>query len=331
MEKEIYPSTSRRLRSNAHIRSLVSPILLSHQSFILPIFVEENLNNPRPIKSMESVMVHNVDSILSFIEEGIKSGVSKFLLFPIPSEKKEVPDDFTFAIKVVSKIKSTFGNNIWLATDVCLCSYTTHGHCGIMDQSHTQVLNEPSVKLLASYSNMLAAAGADCLAPSDMMDGRVKAIRNSLAISGLDNKIIMSYSAKFSSQWYGPFRDACHSSPQGTILSDRKSYQLSPFNLEEAVQCAERDAVEGADILMVKPAGHYTDVISVVKQKTGKPVAAYHVSGEYSSIEIMAERGIIDRDKAHLEVWAALQRSGSDIIISYAAIHAKTWIEQYEY
>jgi len=332
MEKKLYPGTLRRLRSNAVIRSLINPLKLSHQSFILPIFVEENLQSPRPIQNMESVFVQTIETIIQRIENAILSGVNKFLLFPIPAVKKVIPDDFSFAFDTVVKIKAHFGDTIWLATDICLCSYTSHGHCGIMNHQKTEVLNQESVEILSTYAVLLAKAGADCLAPSDMMDSRIKAIRDKLINSNLGYKTIMSYSAKFSSQFYGPFRDACHSSPnEGSTLHDRKSYQLSPFNPEQALLAALRDESEGADIIMVKPAGLYADIIASLKERILTPIAAYHVSGEYAAIEILSERGIVDRSKAHMEVWASLQRSGASIIISYEAEKAKEWIENYEY
>jgi porphobilinogen synthase len=331
MEGKIFSGTQRRLRLNPLIRSLVNPLGLSHQQFILPIFVEENLVIPRPIQHMESVSVQTMDTIIPRIEEATKAGIFKFLLFPVPATKKENPDDFNFAVKTIKKIKSHFGEKIWLAVDICLCSYTTHGHCGILNSEKTEVLNHESVSILAEYSILVAKAGADCLAPSDMMDGRIKAIRDKLDESQLYTKSIMAYSAKFTSQYYGPFRDACHSSPTGSKLKDRKSYQLSPFNPIQALAAAVRDEAEGADIIMVKPAGLYTDIIYRLKNEIQKPIAAYHVSGEYAAIEIMAERGILDRANAHLESWAAMQRSGATIIITYAAEKAKEWISDYEY
>jgi porphobilinogen synthase len=220
---------------------------------------------------------------------------------------------------------------LWLATDVCLCSYTSHGHCGILNEDHTKLLNNKTVDVLSKYSAQLANAGADCIAPSDMIDGRIASIRGTLDALNYDHVSIMSYSAKFSSQWYGPFRDACHSAPDTNGLKNRKSYQISPLNINDAIASSLRDEKEGADILMVKPAALYTDVIAALKQQTLKPVAAYHVSGEYAAVEALAEKGLLNREAAHLEVWTALQRSGADVIISYAAKHAKEWINKMEY
>jgi len=192
-------------------------------------------------------------------------------------------------------------------------------------------VNHKTVDVLSKYAMQLAVAGVDCIAPSDMTDGRIAAIRTSLDAVEYDTVSIMSYSAKFSSQFYGPFRDACHSAPNTNGLKNRKTYQLSPLNMNDAIASSLRDEKEGADILMVKPAALYTDVIAKLKQQTLKPIAAYHVSGEYAAIEALAEKGLVNREAAHLEVWTALTRAGADIIISYAAKNAKEWIDKMEY
>ncbi|MDQ3017677.1 MAG: porphobilinogen synthase, partial [Bacteroidota bacterium] len=285
MEKIFYPATQRRLRTDTHIRELTSGVHLTHKSFIQPLFIEEHLQNPREVKGLHGVPVDTVNSIFNRIEHDLECGITKFLLFPIPAIKKEKDFDFTFAESLVRNIKEKFQDDIWLATDICLCSYTTHGHCGILNEDQTAVLNSQSVDILARYSTLLATAGADCIAPSDMMDGRIGAIRTQLDAFQHDQVSIMSYSAKFSSQWYGPFRDACHSTPNTPALQNRKSYQISPFHPNDALACALRDERQGADILMIKPAGLYTDIIAKLKQQTLKPIAAYHVSGEYAAIE----------------------------------------------
>ncbi len=331
METNFHPLNQRRLRTDTHIRELTASVRLSHKSFIQPLFVDETIDTPRAVNGLNGVKVDTAESILETIGSDLNNGTSKFLLFPVPAQKKENSFDFSFAANTIKKIKQTFGNDVWIAADVCLCSYTNHGHCGILNHDHSQLLNSKTVDVLAQYSTILANAGADCIAPSDMMDGRIAAIRNSLDALGFETVSIMSYAAKFSSQFYGPFRDACHSSPNTHGLKNRKSYQLSPFNINDALACALRDEKEGADILMVKPAALYTDVIAKVKQQTLKPVAAYHVSGEYAAIEALAEKDLVNREAAHLEVWAALQRSGADIIISYASRYAKEWIENIIY
>lgn len=331
METNFYPLNQRRLRTDTHIRELTASVKLSYKSFIQPLFVDEALTEPRDVEGMNNVQVDTIDSVLFTIEQDLKNGISKFLLFPVPAHKKDNNFDFSFASDLIKKIKSSFGEAVWIAADVCLCSYTSHGHCGILNNDHSQLLNSKTVDVLAQYASFLANAGADCIAPSDMMDGRIAAIRNNLDALGFETVGIMSYAAKFSSQFYGPFRDACHSAPNTKGLQNRKSYQLSPFNINDALASAIRDEKEGADILMVKPAALYTDVIAKVKQQTLKPVAAYHVSGEYAAIEALAEKGLVNREAAHLEVWVALQRSGADIIISYASRNAKDWIEHIVY
>jgi porphobilinogen synthase len=331
MEKLFHPLTQRRLRADAHIRELAASVKLSYKSFIQPLFVDEAIKTPRAVNGLTAVGVETASSVLYSIEESIRNGASKFLLFPVPAQKKEAAFDFSFASSVIKSIKENFGDDLWLASDLCLCSYTSHGHCGILNADHSKLLNNKTVDVLAKYAAQLAEAGADCIAPSDMTDGRIAAIRTTLDALGFDAISIMSYSAKFSSQFYGPFRDACHSTPNTKGLKNRKTYQLSPFNINDALASSQRDEKEGADILMVKPAALYTDVIAKLKQLTLKPVAAYHVSGEYAAIEALAEKNLVNREAAHLEVWAALQRSGADIIISYAAKNAKEWIERMEY
>jgi porphobilinogen synthase len=207
-----------------------------------------------------------------------------------------------------------------------------------LSDDHSKLVNHKTVDVLSRYALQLANAGANCIAPSDMTDGRIAGIRTSLDAMSFDNVSIMSYAAKFSSQFYGPFRDACHSSPNTKCLpagrqglKNRKTYQLSPLNINDAIASALRDEKEGADILMVKPAALYTDVIAKLKQQTLKPLAAYHVSGEYAAIEALAEKDLVNREAAHLEVWTALTRAGADIIISYAAKNAKEWIAKMEY
>jgi porphobilinogen synthase len=331
MEKIFYPITQRRLRADTHIRELTASVKLSHKSFIQPLFVDEAISEPRPVNGLNGIEVDTASTILNTIEQSIRSGATKFLLFPVPRSKKENNFDFSFATSVIRSIKENFGNDVWIATDLCLCSYTSHGHCGILNDDHSKLVNHKTVDVLSKYATQLAIAGADCIAPSDMTDGRIAAIRTSLDALGYDTVSIMSYSAKFSSQFYGPFRDACHSAPNTNGLKNRKTYQLSPLNINDAIASSLRDEKEGADILMIKPAALYTDIIAKLKQQTLKPIAAYHVSGEYAAIEALAEKALVNREAAHLEVWTALTRAGADIIISYAAKNAKEWISNMEY
>lgn len=331
MEKNFFPLTQRRLRAGSHIRELTASVRLSHKGFIQPLFADEAIREPRAVNGLNEIRVDTAETVLHTIEKALQGGADKFLLFPVPAHKREKDFDFSYAAAVIKKIRQHFGEDIWLASDVCLCSYTTHGHCGILNHDHSRLENSKTVDVLAHYSALLANAGVDCIAPSDMTDGRIGAIRNRLDSLQMEAVSIMSYAAKFSSQWYGPFRDACHSAPNTRGLQNRKTYQVSPFHANDALASALRDEKEGADILMVKPAGLYTDMIFRLKQQTLKPVAAYHVSGEYAAIESLAAQGLLNREVAHLEVWAALQRSGADIIISYAAAHAREWIAAMEY
>ncbi len=326
MEKETYPLTHRRIRAQSHTRELSAEVHLSHRQFILPLFAEEGMTANRSINGLPGVEVYAESLLRAAIEEAMNKGINKFLLFPIPAAKREGNFDFSFAARLVQVVKQRFGDAIWLAVDLCLCSYTTHGHCGVLNTHEDRLLNHETVPVLVRYALELADAGADCIAPSDMMDGRIGAIRKALNKDGFDEVVIMSYAAKFSSQWYGPFRDACHSAPQAAALMHRKSYQISPFHPGDAIASSLRDEAEGADILMVKPAGLYTDVIASLRAASRKPIAAYHVSGEYAAIEALAAQGLLERAAAHIEVWAALRRSGAGIIISYAAIHAQHWI-----
>lgn len=313
------------------MRELAAGRHLSHRQFIQPLFVEEGLSAPRHVQGLEGVLVDTIDSLLNTVENDLAAGINKFLIFPVPVARADKPSDFSFARSVVRRLKDAFGAELWLAMDLCLCSYTTHGHCGVLNDNADQINNSASVDILSKYALQLAQEGLDCIAPSDMMDGRIGAIRQHLNAMGFDQVSLMSYAAKFSSQWYGPFRDACHSTPRSGGLRDRKTYQLSAANAALALESALRDEAEGADMLMVKPAAQYTDIIYRLRQQTSKPVLAYHVSGEYAAIESLAAQGLLKREDAHLELWTSLCRAGADSIISYAARHARSWIQQQAY
>jgi porphobilinogen synthase len=332
MEEKKYYSNQRRIRAGRHIRELAGSVQLNHRQFIQPLFVDESVAVRTAITALNEINSDTIESLLKQIEQDIESGTTKFLLFPVPLKKTERDFDFSFVIQTLKAIKEKFGETVWIAADVCLCAYTSHGHCGILNSDGSKVINDESVKVLADYSLQLAKAGADCIAPSDMMDGRIGAIRQLLDENGFDTVTIMSYSAKFSSQFYGPFRDACKSTPgKDAKIHDRKTYQASFFNANDAVLSSIRDEEEGADMLMVKPALPYLDVIKELSGISRLPLVAYHVSGEYQSIELLAKENIIEREKAHIEVWTALKRGGATIIISYAARHAKEWIEKITY
>jgi porphobilinogen synthase len=332
MEQKSYHSNRRRIRANVHIRELAGQVRLSHKDFIQPLFVDESVTERTFIPTLNQVHSDTIDSLLQQVEQDVNNGITKFLLFPVPAKRTEKDFDYSFAVKALQQIRQHFGRDVWIAADLCLCSYTLHGHCGIMNKKRTRVLNDESVKELADYALQLAIAGADCIAPSDMMDGRIAAVRDILNSNGLDDTAIMSYSAKYSSQFYGPFRDACRSVPgKDCAIHDRKTYQVSSFNGNDAVLSTLRDIEEGADIIMVKPALPYLDIIHELKQTILYPLAAYHVSGEYQSIELLAEKNISDRAGGHLEVWTSLKRGGADMIISYASRMAREWINKISY
>ncbi len=334
MEKIFQPIGQRRLRTGSLVRELVADVHLSHRAFIQPLFVEEGIQEKRTVEGLPGIYVFPAEEIAGEVTACIAKGIHKFLLFPVPAKKTTDQFDFSFATAVVRHLKAEFGEDIWLASDLCLCSYTTHGHCGILDKDQTRLINHLTVEVLTRYALQLAQAGADCVAPSDMTDGRIGSIRAALNAMGKEEVMIMSYAAKFSSQWYGPFRDACHSGP-GLLgfkgLKDRRTYQISPFNRKDAIATAIRDDAEGADIIMIKPATHYTDIIVRLADEVRKPIAAYHVSGEYAALESLVEKGLANRALAHLEIWTALTRAGASIIISYAAKEAKEWIKSQEY
>jgi porphobilinogen synthase len=275
------------------------------------------------------ISADSMQSVLQQIASDIESGMTKFLLFPVPGEKSIRHFDYSFAKATVRSIKQKFGSDVWLAADLCLCSYTTHGHCGILDHDNSKLLNNDTVAELISYALQLAEAGADCIAPSDMSDGRIAAIRSALDDNGYEHVSILSYSAKFASQYYAPFRDVCRSSPGSNLmLKDRRSYQISPDNPNDAILSTIRDAEEGADMVMVKPSVLYLDIIVQLKaQLKYKPVVAYHVSGEYQSVELLAKFSDLPRSALHVEAWTSLKRAGADIIISYAARNAREWLQ----
>jgi porphobilinogen synthase len=325
----VYPVTMRRLRANKYIRDLAATSRLHSTEFIQPIFVDEALATREAVRNLKGVYAETLESVVASVEQDLNAGVHKFLLFPVPTEKSENNFRFDFATRVVQLLKSCFGSDIWLANDLCLCSYTAHGHCGIVNAEGTRLLNDETVQTLALYAQTLAEAGADCIAPSDMTDGRVHAIRQKLDAHGFDHTAIMSYSAKFASKLYGPFRDVCKSAPSGSIaLQGRTTYQISPDNLHDALQSTFRDLSEGADIVMVKPAAWYLDVVARLRQEITAPIAVYHVSGEYAALELMAEHSLIERSAGHLELWTAFKRAGANVIISYASREATKWIEE---
>jgi porphobilinogen synthase len=305
------------------MRSLVRETRLSPDAMIYPIFVGAEKNFKKEIASMPGQYTMSIDKAVEVARETEKLGVGGLLLFGLPHEKDEVGSDAYSESGIIQEALRAIRQNVkdlLLVTDICMCEYTSHGHCGII--KHRDVDNDSTLKLLAETGVSHARAGADMVAPSDMMDGRVAAIRGALDREGFANTPIMAYSAKYASAYYGPFREAADSAPQ---FGDRRSYQMDPPNVREALKEIATDIQEGADIVMVKPAMPYLDVISRARRMFNVPLAAYQVSGEYSMIEAAARNGWIDRERMILESTIAIKRAGADILITYYALElAKT-------
>ena len=306
----------RRLRKNPVVRELIAETRLSKDMFIYPYFVVPGSGVAKAIDAMPGVNHFSTDTLLKDVEKGLKLGVNKIMLFGVGDEKsddaKSAYDPHSLVPVAVRELKKNFGDDLYVVTDVCVCSYTTHGHCGIMKDDYIQ--NDLSVDLIAKMALNHGEAGADMLAPSDMMDGRVAAIRHKLDASGFVNTAIMSHATKFASAYYGPFREAADCAPN---KGDRKAYQMDFRNGTEAVREALLDESEGADVLMVKPALAYLDIISKLKQNSDLPIACYNVSGEYSMIKAAAQRGWIDEQKVVMETMHAFARAGASIITTY--------------
>lgn len=317
----------RRLRDNRHIRELTREVRLHPEQFIQPLFVVEGLQEREAVPGLHEVYRDTGTSLLRQIEADLGQGISKFLLFGVPAQKHDRDFRHVATTETIAAIRRQFGHDIWLAVDVCLCSHTTHGHCGILNDNRDHVLNDASVTALAAAALQFAGAGADCVAPSDMQDGRIAAIRTALDAAGLERTVIMSYAAKFNSAFYGPFRLAAESAPGKDLpLRDRASYQIDPARPADALLCAERDAAEGADILMVKPGLPCLDVLALLSARIHKPWAVYQTSGEQAGIDLPAERGLADAQRAQLESWTAFARAGASMIISYAARRARRYL-----
>ena len=316
----------RRLRANTAIRDLVRETILTPKDFILPIFVVEGENIKEEISSMPGSYHYSVDRLYEIIDEVENAGIRGIILFGLPDKKDEVGTsawtDNGIVQKGVRKIKE-LNEKLLVITDICMCQFTSHGHCGIIDGS--VIDNDATLHYLEKIALSHAKAGADMVAPSDMMDGRVLAIRNVLDKNNFKNISIMSYSAKYSSAFYGPFREAAHSAPQS---GDRKTYQMDPANVREAMCEIEDDIKEGADIVMVKPAISYLDVIRWARDRFDVPIAAYSVSGEYAMVKAAAEKGLINERSIVLEMLTSIKRAGAHIIITYYAVDACRWIKE---
>lgn len=310
----------RRLRRTPVVRDMFRETTLSKADLIYPLFIVEGKNVKKEISSMPGQYQMSVDNILVECEELVRLGINAVLLFGIPAEKDEVgsgayAEDGVIQ-KAVRSIKAAFPA-LLVITDVCLCEYTSHGHCGIVEDGYVD--NDQTLELLVSEAVSHARAGADMIAPSDMMDGRIAAIRRGLDEAGFTDTPIMAYSAKYSSAFYGPFREAAESAPQ---FGDRKTYQMDPGNSEEAMREIALDISEGADIVMVKPALSYLDIIRRTKDSFGMPIAAYNVSGEFAMVKAAATQGWLDGERVMMEMLTSIKRAGADVIITYFAKEA---------
>jgi porphobilinogen synthase len=316
----------RRLRRTPALRALVRETKLAPDHFIYPLFVREGTGERRPVASMPGVFQLSVDEAVREAAAAKQEGVGGVILFGLPSRKDAAgsgASDPDAPVQAAVRAIKRDVRDLIVVTDVCLCEYTSHGHCGLLVKDdatgETEIANDASVEELVKAALSHAVAGADIVAPSDMMDGRVGAIRRALDERGFTNVAIMSYAAKYCSAFYGPFREAADSAP---AFGDRRSHQMDPANVDEALREVRLDLDEGADIVMVKPALPYLDVISRVKTEFGVPTAAYHVSGEYAMLKGAAERGWIDEERAMLETLTAISRAGADIILTYFARQA---------
>lgn len=316
----------RRLRVNEAMRSLVRETDLRKTDLVYPVFIMEGENIKNPIDSMPGIYQYSIDCFEEELDKILESGIQAILIFGIPSHKDEVGsqayDENGIVQKAIRYIKKRAPGLLVIA-DICLCEYTSHGHCGLIKNG--EVLNDETLPLLAKMAVSAAKAGADIIAPSDMMDGRVKAIREALDQSGFYNLMIMAYSAKYASGYYSPFRDAAHSAPS---FGDRKTYQMDSSNLKEAMRECQSDIEEGADVIMIKPALAYLDVIKEAANRFDHPIAAYNVSGEYSMVKAAAANGWIDERKIVMENLIGIKRAGAKIIITYHALDAARWLDE---
>jgi len=316
---------ARRLRRSELLRGMVRETRVSVQGLIYPLFVCPGKSVRKEVGSMPGVAQQSVDKIVEECREVEQLGIPAVILFGLPSKKDERGSEAISKDGVVQKAIEAIRKaklNLLVITDVCLCEYTSHGHCGIVKGE--KVLNDPTVKILAQEALSHARAGADIIAPSDMMDGRVAAIRGLLDGNGFEEVAILSYAAKYCSGFYGPFREAADSAPQ---FGDRRAYQMDPGNVREALKEVALDLEEGADMVMVKPALAYLDVIRAVKEKFDVPVGAYNVSGEYAMVKAAAKNGWIDEQRVVMEIMTAIQRAGASMVLTYHAKDVARWVK----
>ena len=308
----------RRLRSRPALRRLARETQIAPQDLIYPLFVREAIDAPQPIEAMPGQQQHTLDSLAREVEAALKVGVGSFVLFGIPARKdaqgSEAWAEGGIVQRALRQVREAFGTDVLLIADLCLCEYTDHGHCGVLEGD--TVANDPTLEIYQRIAISQAAAGADVIAPSGMMDGQVRAIRAALDGAGYIDRAILAYAAKYASAFYGPFREAAGSAPR---FGDRRGYQMDPANVREAVREARMDVDEGADIVMVKPALAFLDVIRAVADSTQVPVAAYNVSGEYSMVKAAAARGWIDERRILREILLGIRRAGADMILTYHA------------
>ena len=316
----------RRLRKNPIIRDMVRETVLNQSDFIYPLFVVEGENIKEEISSLDNNYHYSIDRLPEVVKEIKDVGLKSVILFGIPDHKDEVAtsafEENGIIQKAIRKLRE-LDPELYIITDVCMCEYTSHGHCGILN-GH-EVDNDETIKYIAKIALSHAEAGADMVAPSDMMDGRVEAIRNILDENGFKNVAIMAYSAKYCSAFYGPFREAADSAPK---FGDRKGYQMDPANVREAMLEIEDDIKEGADIIMVKPAIPYLDVIRLARDKFDLPVAAYNVSGEFAMVKAAAKAGLINEKAIVEEMLTCIKRAGAGMIITYYALDICRWIKE---
>ena len=316
----------RRLRANEKIRSMVRENHLHPDDFIYPLFIAPGEKYRKEVSSMPGVFQLSIDEAVKEAKEVHELGIPAVILFGIPEHKDELGceayQDDGIVQRAIRAIKKEIPE-LYVITDVCLCEYTSHGHCGVVRNG--EVINDETLELLAKTAVSHAKAGADMVAPSDMMDGRVRAIREALDESGFSHIPIMAYSAKYASAFYGPFREAAESAPQ---FGDRRSYQMDPANGNEALREVWLDIEEGADIVMVKPALSYLDIVWRVKQEFGYPVCVYNVSGEYALVKAAARNGWVEEKRIVLEILTSMKRAGADLIISYHAKDVVKWLKE---
>lgn len=316
----------RRLRASENIRNLVRETRIHKDELVYPVFIIEGENIKNPVDSMPGIYQYSIDRFDEELERIEKAGIKSILLFGIPEHKDECGsgayDENGITQRAIRHIKEKSPDLIVIA-DVCLCEYTSHGHCGLIHDG--EILNDETLPLLAKMAVTLAKAGADVIAPSDMMDGHTAVIRKALDDNGFSNILIMGYSAKYASGYYSPFRDAAHSAP---AFGDRRTYQMDPANGKEALRECEADIEEGADILMVKPGLAYLDVVKEVSQLSNLPLAVYNVSGEYSMVKAAAANDWIDEKRIVMENMIAMKRAGAGIIITYHALDVAKWLEE---